>query len=210
MKKLVFLLFFALISSHCFSQQTDMYIKTGANISSLDVSPGSSALVSKNAQILFNLAFYSDINYGKFSLQPGIQFSGKGGEYYDNSASTLKKLRLYYIEVPLNIVLNVKAGKNSMFFGGGPYLSGGMGGTLTTVEPTKSAKSNLKLFKKTASFRLGDAGAGAIAGIRFESGWMVSANYELGFANILTDRANTTGDISMKTRTLGLSFGHVF
>ena len=210
MKKLIFLLSIIIFSSRCFAQDITSYVEGGANISSLNVNPGSSATVSKKAQILFNLSFYSDINYGRFSFLPGLQFSGKGGDFVDNATSITKKLRLYYLEVPLNVVLNVKSGKNSWFFGGGPYLAGGIGGTLKTEEPTKSGKASLKLFKKTSQFRIGDIGAGAIAGYKFNSGWIVSANYELGFANILTDRANSTGDIVIKNRNMNVSFGYVF
>lgn len=209
MKKLFFLLFFVTIFSGAFAQKIDIYGKLGVNVTSLAIDGGSANTLKSQSPIgSFNAQLYADLNYGWFSIQPGFLLTGKGGEYANSGAA--RSIRIYYIEIPVNFVFNLPLGKNSIFIGGGPYAAAGAGGVLRKKVQPKTLKSNLNLFKSTSDYRIGDVGAGGIIGFKSKTGYIFSANYEAGVANILADRANASGDQSMKNRAFSFSVGHVF
>lgn len=210
MKRLLFLLFFFILSRGAFAQEYDLYGRFGFNLSSLNISSGSSSITQKKPILSISGELYTDIPYGPFSLQPGFEFTGKGGQYLDNTG-VLKTLRIYYFEFPVNIVYNLHIKKDKLFFGVGPYASAGFGGTVrTSEEGKKSVKSELKLFKYSSLYRIGDIGGGGVVGYQFESGVLFSGNVETGAANILTSRGNTTGDAKMRTMMFSLSIGQLF
>lgn len=176
------------------SAQTVKYgIKAGANFSSFTASASASSgggSASSDNAVGFHIGAVADIGLGDFSIQPGVLFSTKGGA---GSGSTVT---FDYIEVPVNVLYNIKTPAGKLFLGAGPYLAYGVAG------------SNGVTFG-SGSNDIGnpDYGISFLGGHRFTSGIALSGGYDLGLANLNNDKSY---GLSVKNKSFNLSVGYFF
>src|ERR1700759_1754088 len=148
MEKLLPLLFLALISYNAFAQDAKSNnglpaitfgFKAGANFSNQTVNGISASYLAG-----FQLGGVVDFGFKNFSIEPGIFYTTKGsasagGEsavYFGrngapNDTTTIRntKTAIRYIELPVNFVYKIPAGKNHIIIGAGPYMAYGVSGT---------------------------------------------------------------------------------
>ena len=114
----------------------------------------------------------------KFSFMPSLNFTQKGGTYPFDGEVTLN-----YIELPLNLVYHINCGSGSFFFGAGPDIAFGVGGTEkfdgqeTDVHFGTGDDDDLKPFEFSANI---------LAGYKLRNGLCFAANYNPGISNIAT------------------------
>jgi hypothetical protein len=225
MKKLILSFLLAASSSVAFAQLPAIGIKGGLNAAGINASgtqnnvvEGTNISASSNTVTSFNFGVFVDIKLGHFSLQPAVNFTGKGGTFngftgtLPNGSKTEvnSKYNLYYVQVPLNIVYHVPLVIGEFYVGAGPYVSMGVYGKQKLIANNSQSgafSSSKKIdFGDNGDIKSNDSGANTIAGIKLKGGLLINLNYDLGLANILPDADGR----KFKTRVFGASVGFVF
>lgn len=226
MKKPILLLLLTFATSAAFAQIPTIGIKGGVNFATLSASgqennvvAGTNLQSSSGNVTSFNIGVFADLKFGNFSLQPAVNFTGKGGIFDgatgllpDGSTSQVhSKYNLYYIQVPVNLVYHIPVVIGEIYIGAGPYGSSAVHGKLKqTAVNTKNGSfggsQDIKFGNNADEIKRMDYGANAIAGIRLKGGLLFNINYDLGLTNILPDADGN----KMKTRVLGISAGFAF
>lgn len=157
------------------------------------------------------LSIRTGINYQQQGISLKTSFAGIPGEI--NEIRTEAKLNLQYLQVPLNILYTTK-GATKFFAGGGPYISYAVSGR-SKMETTykfadgssQTEKEESNVFEKdeegNTSFRRGDYGIGAIAGVKLPGGIFANLGYQFSLANISKD-----AEAKYHNRTLQLTIGY--
>ena len=143
-----------------------------------------------------------------FYLQPGVLYSLKGAESPSGS-----KVKISYLEIPVNLVYKPMLGKGSMLLGFGPYVAFGIGGKVEASNGTETDivfNNEYDLTEMAPQYRGMDAGANILAGYEFSNKFSFQLNAQLGLLNIVPE-SNVSGDKSKMNNTgWGLSLGYRF
>ncbi|ULQ55355.1 PorT family protein [Flavihumibacter rivuli] len=227
MKKYLMILSIAALGYTANAQDSKLYLKGGLNLANVSTSSDGSI---DNANMLpsFHAGLMADLplGAGALSFQPGLLFSGKGSKIEignSNDPSYLQSTtRPYYIEMPLNLVVNLPlSDKESKFFiGGGVYGAMGIAGKysyegkifgasisgsdkieFTNDDPTTSEEEGAGL----GMMKRWDYGLNGTAGFAFNN-FLVSVNYGHGLAKLNSGTANSSND-NNKHRVWSLSLG---
>jgi hypothetical protein len=205
MKK--FLLFTGLIiatSASAFAQSVTLGIKGGANFAQLHTSFSDSSPSSATGYITtFSAGVFADIKFDNISIQPGLNFTGRGGS--STRVDSVVKPKLFYLQLPINVVYNVDIEPGILYFGGGPYVAYGLSAKIKVTDSLGSQTSNAGFGTGIYKYKTIDAGANIVAGIKLDNGLLFSLNYDYGLANI----SNIPG-IKTTNRVFGLSVGYSF
>jgi hypothetical protein len=221
MKKLILTLSLFTLFHLVFGQQVKFALTGGGNLSTLSYASPSLALngiaVSTSSIVGFNIGAAADIPVGAFSIQPALLFTTKGYKITENvtddegSSTVSGTATLNYIELPLNIFYNLPVGKTGkIFFGGGPYIAYGVGGTFHS-DNTNTSTSVKFGNGEDDNFGNLDFGISVSGGFRFSSGLFFSVGHDLGLSNIETKaEAQDDPGSNMKNRSAHLSIGYFF
>jgi hypothetical protein len=222
MRKILSMLFVLALSAPVFAQSVKFGVKAGLNESTAHFDETTTKISNLSG---LNAGAFVEFEFGKLSLQPGLYFTQKG---YNSKTSIVVvypqgptngsfnangRVKLNYLQLPVNILYNIALKPGKIFLGGGPYygyaLSGNNKNNVTTVSPTNtyndSQNANIVFGGETGESR-SDFGLNALAGFKFKNGLLFSANYEYGLTNIYKSHPATTD----KNRVLGLSAGYQF
>ena len=162
-----------------------------------------------------------------FYFQPGVLFSVKGAK--DDFFSPQVKAsgdyetttKLYYIEMPLNLLYRPQLGEGYILIGLGPYIAYGIGGKeISDFGSSLSYERDVK-FKSTvtniidlienAYYRPFDAGANIFFGYEFSMGLFCQMNAQLGLLKINPEYGWVTDNkASYKNTGFGISIGYRF
>lgn len=150
----------------------------------------------------------------EFYFQPGLMFSTKGAK----ESELADKLRLSYVEMPLNFVYKALLGNGYFMLGFGPYIAYGVGGKATWESDLGTAEYDVKFKKEDSSssantlyFRPFDAGGNIFAGYELPGGLFFQFNTQLGMLNINWENEMIPDDKSvLKNTGFGLSAGYRF
>lgn len=204
MKKTLLSLCLLMASFAAFAQLPTIGFKGGVNFATLNASAsGTNLSVTSGTLTTFNVGAFVDFKFGNVSLQPALNYTGKGGKFsvstedFDGSA----QIKLYYLQVPVNVVYHVPAVVGDFYFGAGPYVGVGISGK---TKDSDGSTADVK-FGSDGDVKRTDIGANAIVGFKFKTGFLINANYDLGLSNIANDN---TG--KLKNRVFGISVGYAF
>ena len=205
MKKILLSLCFLTASFAAFAQLPTFGVKGGVNFATLHATvDGVSGSGNSGSLTTFNVGAFVDFKFGNVSLQPALNFTGKGGsssfDIDDQSGSS--KVKLYYLQVPVNVVYHVPAVVGEFYFGAGPYVGMGVSGS---GKDGQGHSEDVKFGSGAEEIKRTDVGANAIVGFKFKTGFLINANYDLGLTNI----TNVDG-IKLTNRVFGVSVGYAF
>ncbi|WP_295713124.1 outer membrane beta-barrel protein [Mucilaginibacter sp.] len=228
MTKLLLLLLLTISPIVSFAQLPGLGVKGGINFATMSTSgppsnmiSGSNVYAHSGSVTSFNVGVFADVKLGHFSLQPAINFTGKGGTFYgptgtfpNGSTSEVNtKYNLYYIQVPVNMVYHVPVIVGDFYIGAGPFVGMGVYGKKELSADNNNngmhtmVTSNNKItFGDDGDIRSDEYGAGAIAGIKLKGGLLLNLNYDLGLSNIAPDALGN----KFKTHVFGASAGFIF
>jgi hypothetical protein len=218
MKKILLVLSFLFSVHSLFAQSFDFGIRGGLNESTLDYKqiPGNTS--SRRAG--FNAGIFADLGLGNISIQPGLFYTTKGqnGSYSSSATvdgqtttvSGIGKVTYNYLELPVNILYNIRTPIGKFFIGGGPYLATGLSAHSVITTTSGSSAPNTTNYPLTFGSNNGDLkrydyGLGALGGLRLKNGLLFSAGYEHG----LTGNTYNTAQ-SNKQDVISLSVGYTF
>jgi hypothetical protein len=147
----------------------------------------------------------------QFCFQSGLLFSAKGTKWPDSKVD-----RLYYVELPLNIVYKGLLGKGYIMIGIGPYIACAVFGEATDENDVKSDIIFTKFIKvgddlNLSYYRLFDGGGNLFVGYELANGIFCQLNTQLSGFNINPEDRNATHDENAwRNAGFGLSLGYRF
>lgn len=220
MKK--FLLVFAvmLLYQSSKAQTVKFGAKAGINFASISAysNPSGSNYQSKDFSNV-RLGVITEIGWPKFVLQTGLMLDGKGGEntYINTNDNTnrLKKIRLYYLEIPVNLLYKKQTKLGTLFVGGGPYAAYGIAGgySLSGIIFDSVVDGSEKVAfgnDENSDFKRTDFGLNLRSEIRFLHGIGFELNYEYGFRNIATPSVYDDPNIKTRNKVFGIAVSYLF
>jgi hypothetical protein len=223
MKKLLLLLLLSSFISTSFAQSVHLGIRAGLNESRLsdDITltdnEGNDVKASTSYISRFHAGLFAEIAVGKFSIQPGVFYTQKGGQtkYHKTTASSSQsyedKTTLNYLEIPVNILYNIPVSMGKIFVGGGPYAAFGFSGHYNSAYSSVQGM-NMIAGKAESDLRFGenglrnpDYGINTLLGLRLKNNISFNVGYGFGLANLY----KAVGS-SAKNKVLSISVGYEF
>jgi len=156
-----------------------------------------------------------------FYFQPGLLFTLKGAKSKEVMLSQTinSKLKIAYVELPLNFLYKPLLGKGHLLLGFGPYVALGAGGKATYEGGGSSADQDVKFKNKVKTtdpddvvyIKPLDAGAGMLFGYEFANKLSFQLNAQLGLTKINPEYEGAADDkTSAKNTGFGFSVGYRF
>jgi len=221
MKKIILLIFLSVAIKPLFAQTVKFGIKAGLNESTIDIGSSQDNANKTTSRAGFNAGAFAEFQFNSLSIEPGLFYTIKGANYISSftrnnpqnsvqQAVTMKAKTTYnYLELPLNVLYNIKVAPGKIFVGGGPYwamaLSGNENST-TTVDGSSTTAPETKLsFGGDSGLKRADFGLNALAGITLKNGLLFSADYGYGLTDVLK-----FDNSQIKHRVLSFSVGYSF
>jgi hypothetical protein len=180
-------------------------IRAGVNFTNLNGKDETGADLKYDMSTGFHAGLVADVPMGGgFYLQPGLLFSRKGAEV-DNET----KVKISYVEIPLNFVYKPILGSGNMLLGFGPYVGIGVGGKVESNGQSADIKFNndYDVNDDAPQLKRIDAGGNLLAGYEFANKLSVQLNAQLGLLKINPKPYENT---SLKNTGFGLSLGYKF
>ena len=226
MKK-IFLLAIAAVATTAAFSQVNWGVQAHGNLARTSLSGEGTEVLTKKSLIGFGAGVVADASLGgQLSLRTSLNLLQKGGKVKfdgaadeENGDSFIPSIdasnKLYYAELPINLVYNVNLSSGKLFFGAGPSLGYGLFGkskvtSSNPFDPSEKETDESDAFKKAedggAGIKRFDFSANAIAGYQFNNGLFINAGYLMGFANLVDSEDGG----SMKNRGLQLTVGFMF
>lgn len=201
------------------------YAQGGLNLANITTNSDGDT-EDNNILTTFNVGVMGRFGLSKtVDLETGLLFTGRGSKaetYWNGGTDYVKaKFNPYYIELPLNLVLNVPMeNSTSLFFNAGPYVAMGIAGKSkmeSKIGPISSETEADIEFSNDDPFTSEEEEAGYNRLKRFDYGINVGtgfdlksvilkANYGLGLADINSIKPIAGGDKN-KYRTISISVG---
>lgn len=172
---------------------------------------GNDFIPGYRAGVNANIPLFADLY-----LQPGLILSANGAKSEEVGKSTT--LRLYYGQIPLNILFRPQVGDGHLLIGAGPYLSCGFYGN-EKYTGTQTGELKVKFVNQvtqtdpstSAYYKPLDAGGTVILGYELYSGLFFQINGQLGLLKINPEYESLTGNkTSLKNLGFGVSAGFRF
>lgn len=145
----------------------------------------------------------------EIGFQPGILYSSKGTVI---SKSPDSKLKISYVEIPLNVLYRGQLGNNFVLLGFGPYAAFGVGGEVSVDKlKTDLEFGNEADITNPFVVKRFDAGANIFAGYELGNGLLFQLNAQLGLLKVNPDvKGVSDGKTAWKNTGFGLSLGYRF
>jgi len=217
MKKILLIICLVAVSAGVSAQSVSFGVKAGMNLSTLRVSPSDPSYTTSD-KTGYHFGVVADVGFQEFSLQPGLFYITKGQKftgqyisfYLEDQQSILEKgtVRLDYIELPLNLLYNLKVTPDvKLYFGAGGYLGYGLSGKVRgTISGDISGtfEKNISFNGNQNDYKNPDYGLNFIVGERLKH-FSIDVNYSLGLANITPNQG-----ANVKNSAAGISIGYWF
>lgn len=207
--------------------QAKFGIQIGGNLGFAAFKKGNTESYSNKPRVGVLAGFLADVPLGPISFRPELNFIQKG---YRNETtySTVgtqvvnSKVRLNYVELPLNFVYNVDASTGKFFFGLGPNFAMGLSGK-TSIETTSTLGSASTVTKSNGDVKFSgdsnssnplylkrfDFGGNILAGYTSNMGLTFNIGYTLGLSDI-SRNLPVNDDKTQKNNGLTLKVGYMF
>ncbi len=208
-----------------FTYAQNVYIQGGVNLANITSNEeghveDNKMLTTLNAGIMVGLGFSKLVD-----VETGLLFTGRGSKaetVFSNGDYVKAKFNPYYIELPLNLVVNFPIdAKSKLFVHAGPYAAAGVGGkssletkfgplvTTTETDIEYAGEEPFSSNEEDASYsklkRL-DFGVNMGAGVKLNR-LILKMNYGLGLTKINSTEGDNNANDKNKYRTLSFSVG---
>lgn len=217
-KKIVTVALAAFCSTALFAQKmtydagrTTFGVRGGVNFQTLTGKDAAGTRLDNNVLTGFNAGVNAEIPIGTgFYVQPGVLYSMKGAELNNDD-----RVKLSYVEVPVNLVYKPVLGTGRLLLGFGPYAAFGISGK---VEGANGNDTKIEFANKvntqvpgTTYLKNLDAGANFLAGYEFANNFSFQLNAQLGLVDIRPEFQTATNNNGRLNNTgFGVSVGYRF
>lgn len=183
------------------SVQPRFGIKAGVNLATLEIDDDSQTNpINTNNKTSFHAGLFANIPLSDmWRFQPEVVYSGQGSKVSQTALGTTvnDEWDMHYVNVPLMFQLQTKGG---FFVEAGPHV-----GFLV-----KAKDEDDNDLKDALNLKSVDFGAGGGIGYLSRIGLGINARYNLGFANIYDDDANSSDDGKLKNRVVNIGLVYHF
>lgn len=201
---------FAQTGTTVMAGSTTFGVRAGVNFQNINGKDGNDNELENKLMTGFHAGVNAEIPVGTGSyLQPGILYSMKGADDWYSGGN---KVKLSYVEVPINFIYKPVLGTGNMLLGFGPYIAFGIGGK---VEAANGNDQEIEFVNKydpnnfAPQLKRFDAGGNLLAGYELANGLSFQLNAQLGLVNINPE--GLYSDITkMKNTGFGVSVGYRF
>ncbi len=210
-KLFVITILFCIVCNVNYSQNFNILIKGGLNLSNMIVKDDDKTL-SDDYKMLPGFHIHPAIEYSfsdLFSLEGGIAFQSRG--YKVKGDNHKFRLTSIYLDIPINAKFNFNLGNVNLFCSLGPYVAFGIGGKIykegTVHNITKITKRPIKWGSDwDDDLKTVDYGLNFGVGLDINN-FMVGMSYGWGLANLC---AIDDLDYKIKNYVLQISVGYKF
>jgi Outer membrane protein beta-barrel domain len=180
--------------------QLKVGITGGSNLNEQRINVKSGSMYAGDRFRGYHAGLVAELNLGgNFYLQPQLLFSRKGSTYFNSTSTGEVKVRMNYIELPVNLLYKMELPFGKAFAGAGAAFGYAIGG----YEQQGGVKTTL--FSGTAkNWKREDISMNFLAGFEFNNGFFASVNYQKG----LTDIYKADG-VSVKNKSFSVSVGYL-
>lgn len=192
------------------TNKTTFGLRAGVNFQNINGKDEDGDKLENDLLTGFHVGVNAEIPVGTGTyLQPGILYTTKGSKL-ENSDT---KIKISYIDIPVNFIYKPILGTGNMVLGFGPYVGFGIGGKVddgdeeVDIEFTKEfdAGNDAPQLKRL------DAGANFLAGYEFANKLSFQLTAQLGLVDINPNTGNgSNGETSFRNTGWGLSIGYRF
>lgn len=216
---LIIVLVFAVLAPHAFAQKRrknsndiSIGILGGINFQNLYGQNSDGVKLNFNLMSGFHAGANINLPFGQdLYFQPGIQFSLKGAKQ-EILTDQIRTTKLYYIEMPLNLIFRPQIGDGHILLGCGPYAAYGIKGKeINSPYGTVPVKFLNKADLNESSYiyyKPFDAGINILIGFEMFNGIFISLNSQLGLLKV--NSYYIEDQTSKKNIGFGLSAGYRF
>jgi hypothetical protein len=190
--------------------RTTFGLRAGVNFQNINGKDASGDDLENKLGTGFHAGVNAEIPVGTGSyLQPGVLYSMKGAKWGGTDA----KVKLSYIEIPVNFIYKPVLGTGNMVLGFGPYVAFGIGGKIDNPNGPDQDIEFTKDYDPTIAapqLKRLDAGGNFLAGYEFSNKFSVQLNAQLGLVNINPEVNNSADDTRWRNTGWGVSLGYRF
>jgi Outer membrane protein beta-barrel domain len=189
--------------------RTSFGIRAGVNFQNINGKDAAGNSLKNDLLTGFNAGINAEVPLSSgFYLQPGALYSAKGAKWANGS-----KVKLSYIEVPVNFVYKPVLGSGNMLLGFGPYVGFGINGKVESPNGSSEDVKFTKDYDATSAapqFKRFDAGGNLLAGYEFANNVSFQLNAQLGLADINPKTTAANDKTKLNNTGFGLSLGYRF
>jgi len=193
--------------------QLSFGLRTGVNFQNLNGEDAGGHDFDYKMKTGFHIGVNAELGVAPdFYVQPGLLFSTKGAKQ-ELSGDDLK-VKLSYLEIPINLLYKPALGPGKLLLGFGPYIGIAVGGKYKRGSDDVSLKFKNDI-KSTdpdvyRTYKRMDFGGNLIAGYELSSKISVQLNAQLGMSNLIPKYDGKKSDAKLKNTGFGISFGYRF
>ncbi len=160
---------------------------------------------------------------GDIYIQPGLSFVGKGGQSVvtmagANSGSATFKETISYLQLPINLLVSLKAGTGKFLMGAGPYVgftfggekqissNGAMTQQLDAIGINSNSTSNLQI-GSGGDIKTIDFGFDLQAGYQLKNGFGINIGANIGLTNV---DSKTGSNVTVTNQLVSVGLGYSF
>jgi hypothetical protein len=207
------------------SGSTTFGIRAGVNFQNITGKTYDNKDVNNKLKTGFNVGVNAEIPVAPdFYVQPGVLFTTKGAKDKDDDDI---KVKLSYIEVPINFLYKPELGDGKLLLGIGPYVAFGIGGKVSNAngndkdvkfqskisqaEMVQATTDNLQTGYPLPFYKRLDVGGNLLFGYELSSKISAQLNAQLGLVKINSEFEGGTNDnTKLKNTGFGVSLGYRF
>lgn len=215
-------------SSKMINAQTSLGVKAGLNFSNVSMKNenGSSNSTQSIPGMQIGLTLEIPLS-ATFYLQPGALYSAKGFKQKDSwfaNQGNEFKVKVSYLELPVNFLYKPELGIGKLLIGAGPYIGYGTGGKWESESDVLIGDIIIEnhgdvIFKddvmkgEFGNYLYGkslDYGANFLIGYEFLNSLSVQFNIQQGLADLQPDINGVNDDDKLNNKSFGISVGYRF
>ena len=201
---------------------TSLGLRGGVNFQNVNGKDENGDKIENDILTGFNIGINAEIPVGiDFYFQPGLLYTIKGAKSEDVilGQTINSKMKISYVELPLNFLYKPLLGKGHLILGFGPYVALGLSGKVTYDGGGSNVTENIKFQNKVMNtdpqdvvyIRPLEAGANLLAGYEFANRVSFQLNTQLGLTKINPEYEGASDDkASAKNTGFGFSLGFRF
>jgi hypothetical protein len=200
MKKII-LSVAAVVAFSLFSQaQFKVGIKAGGSLENQRVNVSEGSIYASDNFKGYQAGLIGDLNIGgNFYLQPQLLFARKGATHLSSVGNQDVKVRMNYVELPVNVLYKLDLPFGKAFAGAGGAFGYGIGG-----KQTQGGISGKLYSGAVKNWKREDISLTFTAGLEFDNGVFVSMNSQKGLMDI-----HKADAVNVKNKSVSVSVGYL-
>ena len=174
------------------ANKTTFGLRAGVNFQTINGKDDAGDKLENDLLTGFHAGVNAEIPGGSgLFVQPGVLYPLKGAKNNDADG----KVKISYLDVPVNLIYKPILGTGNMVLGFGPYVGFGIGGKVESQGTEQDIEFNNEYTSSTApQIRRMDAGANFLAGYEFANKVSFQLNAQLGLVDINPKMPNVSDD----------------